>query len=198
MNIFEKNRILKILITIDLSLLILYLISNQFLVGISGTISHWFDFDSESTIPAWFSSSQLSILFLLSLIYSTMVKDKLLSRFYLLLSFIFLFLSADEAASIHEGLSQISKKVSVNSPFPDAHGIWIFIYPTILLIISYIFRRSIFAFFNEKVGRTIFVIGAFVFVTGGVGFEIAGYYIVQNVTSESIPVVSDRFRTHVT
>lgn len=189
MNIFEKNKILRILITINISLLILYLISNYLFTATPKVIGHWFDLDSEATIAAWFSSSQLLIIFFMSLFYSTMTKDESLRRFYLLLSLAFLFFSMDETSAIHEGLTVISKKTSVNSPLPGAHGMWIFIYSEILLIAIFVFRKSVVAFFYEKAGRVTFLAGGIIFVIGGVGLEIIGYFIHPDGASKSVQYI---------
>lgn len=185
MDLFEKGRVFKALVAADLILLALHLASQIFIVNISWTISEWFNFDSEINIPTWFSSSKLLILFFLSLTYATLIRDKYHSRLYLAMSAVFLFFSADEAASIHESLTLLFQKASVYSPLPNAHGIWIFIYPAAVLALAVTFRKGVVLFFQEEVGRAIFILGGVVFVGGGIGFEVIGYFIETEQSRES-------------
>jgi hypothetical protein len=177
MLMFEKKSILKWLLGFNFILVIAYLISNHIFIIPSYTVRHWFDLDAEANIPTWFSSLQLFSLFVLSIIYSTQIKNKHLQNFYFLMGLIFLFFSADETSMIHEGITSIFNKLSIHSFFPDAHGMWVLIYPIAIIILTFITWKGLLAFWNEKKGKIIFFTGAFVFVTGGVGFEVFGYFI---------------------
>lgn len=183
---FEKDMILKWLILINLILVVFYLILNHIFVVPSSTIRHLFDLNAEANIPTWFSSTQLFSLFVLCVIYSREIEDKNLRNFYILMGLMFLFFSVDETSMIHEGISTAFKKLSIQSVFPDAHGMWILVYPVILTILGSMYWKGLLAFLNEKKGRAIFIIGAVLFVIGGVVFEVVGYYLPTEQGEESI------------
>lgn len=186
MKMLEKHRVLKWLILCNLTLVTLYLVSNHVFMVPSWTIRHWFDLQAEANIPTWFSSAQLLLLFILSILYSIHIDSKHLRSFYSLIGLVFLFFSADETSEIHESITSIFKQLSMHSFFPHAHGMWILVYPIILIVLTFIFRKGLLAFLNERIGRTVFVIGAVVFVAGGVGFEVFGYYSSSHQGPESI------------
>lgn len=186
MKIFEKKLVLKWLVLFNLMLATLHLLSNHIFRVPSYTVRHWFDLNGESNIPTWFSSTQLFSLSVLSIIYSKQIENKHLRRFYFLMGLVFLFFSADETSMIHEGITRIFNKLSIQSFFPGAHGMWILVYPLILIILGLIFWKGVLAFLNEQNGRSIFILGAVVFVAGGVGFEVLGYYLPSSQGEESI------------
>ncbi len=177
MKTIEKKLVLKWLILFNLILIVLYLMSNYIFMVPLCMIRRLFDLNGEANIPTWFSSTQLFSLFVLSIIYSIQIENEHLRRFYFLIGLVFLFFSADETSMIHEGITFHFSKLSIHSFFPDAHGMWILVYPIILIILGCIFWKGLLAFWNEKTGRAIFIIGAVVFVAGGVGFEVFGYYL---------------------
>ncbi|MCI5161418.1 MAG: hypothetical protein D3917_05215 [Candidatus Electrothrix sp. AX5] len=177
MKNIDNKFVLKWLIFFNVILVFLHIVLNHIFPIHSYTIKHWFDLSAETNIPTWFSSIQLFSLFSLSVIYAIHLEDIYLRKFYILIGLIFLFFSVDETAMIHEGITSIFKKLSIHSFFPDAHGLWILVYLIMLIIFSLIFLKGILLFLKEKNGRAIFIIGAVVFVVGGVGLEVFGYYL---------------------
>ena len=175
MNIFDKDKTIKLLLILNFTLLVLYLLTNHIFTVPSYTVIHWFDFDDEYNIPAWFSSAQLFVIFILSIIYSKRLHEKYLKKAYILAGYTFLFFSVDETAMIHEGNKHIFEKMLIYSPFPNGNGIWIFIYFAIALVLAFVFGREVSAFLNEKIGRTVWIIGVCMFVIGGVASEIIGF-----------------------
>jgi hypothetical protein len=167
MKIPENKIILACLISINLFLIIIYLISQFWLT--SDIIRNQFNLDGESNIPAWFSSLQFFSLFALSLFYSLKIEVKHLRRFYYLLSLLFLFFSADETAMIHE---TIAKRF-----IADGFHSWMLVYPVIIIILGIPFLKGISAFLKERAGRAVFIIGACLFVAGGIGWEMWGYFM---------------------
>ena len=146
----NEKKVLKWLIIFNLTLVLLYLITNHFIKVPSWTVRHWFDLNDEANIPTWFSSIQLFLISVLSILYSIQAGNKHLRHFYYLIGFVFLFFSVDEVSEIHEGITSILIKLSIHSFFPKSHGLWIIVYFIILFILGLIFWRGLLAFWNEK------------------------------------------------
>jgi hypothetical protein len=167
---------------------------NAALVGLSlipvpsYTFRSWFDLDQEANVPTWFSSVQLLMIGLVSAgLWRRFAAAGMrsLSRCYLMMAAGFLFLSADETATIHEGLTTIARKTQFRSPLPDGHAFWIFLYPLLVAIAALLVRRGLKEFFQEKEGRAWIVAGAFLLFLGAVSFETLGFYLHHAATDHS-------------
>lgn len=180
MGNIDKYNIFKTLLVINLSLVAAYLLTSRIYVFPDESVRHWFDMDAEANIPTWFSSAQLLALSALSLFCARCSQNNDLRAFLVLTACCFLFFSVDEASKLHENLTLFFKKVSIHTMFPNAHGMWILVYPAILGVFLLFFWKGFLAFLEQKPGRTLFILGACVFVAGGVGFEIVGYYIAEH------------------
>jgi hypothetical protein len=134
-----------------------------------------FDADLEGNIPTWYASSSLLIC---SILLALIAIDKKIKRgnyivHWAFLSIIFLLMSLDEAASIHE-LSII--------PLRDALGVGSFLYlswviPGIASVV--IFLILYMKFFRDLPRSTqpLFLVSAFLYIFGAIGMEmIGGYY----------------------
>lgn len=143
-------------------------------------VESWIRLDAERNIPTWFSGIQLALLAFLAMVRSDQVgstDNPALRRFYLLMGGVFLFFSLDETIKIHESLTQLSKGLGIYSPLPNAHGAWIFVYPTALFCVLLLLRGGLVDFLRETLGRRPYLLGAAVLVLGGVGFETLGYFL---------------------
>ena len=179
---------------IDLFFIVVYLVG----VIISLTealvfapVESWFDLRGEHNIPAWFSGSQLALLAFLAMVRSDQLSDQdqdkqALRRLYLLMGSVFLFFSLDETISIHEQLTQLSRHYGIYSPLPEAHGAWIFVYPVVLFVVLWFLRGGLMDFLKETPGRRAYLLGASVFVLGGVIFETLGYFLDANGLEETL------------
>ncbi len=144
------------------------------------SVERWLSLKAEGNIPTWFSGSQLALLAFLATVRSDQVssQDKTaLRRFYLLMGGVFLFFSLDETIMIHESLTKLSRGLGIYSPLPKAHGAWIFVYPAALFFVLWLLRGGLVDFLKETLGRRSYLLGAAVFVLGGVGFETLGYFL---------------------
>ena len=136
------------------------------------SIQQLFDLDGEGNIPAWFSSVQLFLIGLLFLLKSRQLDpDHSPSPLFLLMvSAGFIFLSADEMASIHEKLSLVFKHVEWIPRFKEDHGLWVFIYAIIGLILLLANLRAVAAMWNRyRHATSIMAIGMGFVMLGGVG-----------------------------
>lgn len=143
------------------------------------TIKLWFDLDSEVSIPTWYSSSQLlvsGLLILAALKFRRETSPRF--GFYLLVSLGLIFLSADEASSIHERLTPLSAKYAHFVPLIRGNqGAWITIYGVIfafILVINY--KNVVRMWVSYRNSLLIFSVGICVLVSGAVLMEIAMYY----------------------
>lgn len=130
-----------------------------------------FDFNSEKSIPTFYSSFALLLCSLLLLgigINSKNRGSKYLE--WIGLSFIFVFLSIDEMLAIHELLVDVTKKfVSVSGLLYYA---WVIPYSIGLLVLTMFYYK----FLKQLPKKTfyMFFLSGFVFVSGAIGIESIG------------------------
>ncbi|MGI9054193.1 MAG: hypothetical protein ACR2F2_00175 [Pyrinomonadaceae bacterium] len=146
---------------------------NEFLLKIVEKV----DLDQEiNNLPTWFQSSLLmlcSFLLTITALIRHEIKDKGI-RFWGFLAFIFLYLSLDEAVSIHEQAA-----VPLRALF-HSHGLLFFgwVIPAILLV-GLFFVWSL-KFLRNLPARVswLFIIAGVVYVVGALGMEMIGasYY----------------------
>ena len=118
-SIETLRKIPKVLIAIFLVLLVLNVIalSIGIITGHSSMkgLLDFFEFDKEQNLPTYFSSIVLVIasLLLFTLYIIKKNRNDEHTRFWLVLSLIFVYLSIDEFASIHELLTNITREIFV-------------------------------------------------------------------------------------
>ncbi len=183
----NASLVFKGLLLSDFCLLGFYLITNAVIHIPGWNLGRWFDFDAEANIPTWFSSAQLLLVSLVAALYAQQIRDQPRRRFYLLLSAVFLFFSMDETASIHEGITKVSQKLALYSCFPHGHGMWIFVYSGLGFVLMVLFRQEIVAFWSHEPNKALLLSGGALFVLGGVGFEVLGYYLAALLGADSLP-----------
>ncbi len=181
----DKRLVFKYLLVANILLILFYWLTSQSGWIHSGTLQRFFDLDGEANVPTWFSSAQLLMIFLLSGWYAIQLEDRALRQFYWLCAFVFLFFSMDETVTIHENITYVLARASIYSFFPDARGMWILIYPIIALFLALFFWRGMLSFFREKTARSLLIAGAMIFVLGGVGMEIMGYFLSAEFSTQS-------------
>ena len=134
------------------------------------TWAHVFDLDAEATLPAWFQSAMmLAIGALLWKIGSSGGPDNRFSRHWKFLAGVFVYLSADESASLHETLGFW---ISEHFGWESSLGVYVWLIPALTLLVglgiaSWKFLRHL----PPRIRRTM-VIAAFVYVAGAAGMEI--------------------------
>jgi hypothetical protein len=136
-----------------------------------------FDLDLEANnLPTWYQSSTLllcSFLLLVIMFIRKSLKD-IDTKFWGLMAAVFLYLSIDEAVSIHEQITVPLRQIV------GAHGILFFawVIPAILLIILLFTTIYKSMWRLSPTTRWSFVISGFIFVAGAVGMEMVGarYY----------------------
>jgi len=136
----------------------------------SGLI-HLFDFNIENNIPTLFSSFTLIFCSIL-LAFIASIHKKRNSSYYPWagLSLIFLFLSVDEIASIHERLGAQFRTVFNTSGL--LYNAWVIPYGVILVVFIFVYFR--FLTRQTKRIRNLFVVSGTIYVIGALGFELLG------------------------
>ncbi len=143
----------------------------------SHAITYYFDVSREGNIPELFSALILFISSALLFLIFRLTRSKSIPqrKYWLALSLIFLFLTADEATQIHE---QFNKLKTV---LPDMNGAltypWIVSYSILALIIGLWFIRFLIQLPRKT--RILFMISGFIYVGSALGFEILEGYAVR-------------------
>lgn len=142
-------------------------------------VMHLFDLGLDGNIPTWYASASLLLCaFLLFAIARTMTGSrKRWTKHWYGLSSLFLVLSIDETATIHEragdALDQLAPVVS------EWGGLlfysWVLIGLSAVLMVTAVFLR--FTLHLPKSTRNLFVLAAAVFVSGGLGAEMINAWI---------------------
>jgi len=178
----DANKLLIGLILFELCLVLIFA-ADTLLGSPSLSIKQLFDLDGEGNLPAWFSSVQLFLIGLVFLLRSRQ-PDPVHSPsplFLLMVSAGFIFLSADEAASIHEKISVLFKHVEWMPRFKGDHGLWVFIYTFIGLILLLANFRTLASMWNRyRHATSIMAIGMVFVLFGVIGLEAISYQFLRD------------------
>lgn len=163
--------------------LLLYLYEDVAGVNYVVLASRVFDIGKESSLPSWFSSFNLllSAGFLLAIFARSRTNSEDGSRYWLFLGLIFLALSIDEVASIHERASGL--RIVLGPVFPEETALSRILVNNHWVIYGAMFSFVVFVVFipflrklpRRTAGRFLFA-GA-VFVSGALGFEFLGSWM---------------------
>lgn len=175
----QAKKLLHRLVFFEILLVLIY-IANVLLNHQVIIIHRLFDLDKEMNIPTWFSCIQLfsiGILLLFLCRYHERKKPPT-SLFVSLFGLIFIFLSLDEFAGIHENVTRLLVKIEWIPRFYGNHGIWIFFYLILgVIIVLATFRNISEMFKNYRRESLILFMGMVIFLLGAVVMEIIGYYL---------------------
>lgn len=129
-----------------------------------------FDLDMERNVPTLFSSLILSIAAFCFYLLSRDPDKEHERKYWFGLSLVFIFLAFDESAKIHEKLGDFTEN------FVDATGYlhypWVLAYGILVLVLGILYMK-----FFWKMPKKIFwsfMLSAFIFLLGAVGFELLG------------------------
>ena len=169
----QINKIIKFLLIV-LAILFLfnaiihilkYLTGHNHMLG----LFRLFDFYSESNFPTWYSTILLAVSS--TILYFNYFLSKQKEKFYwLILAFIFLFLSVDEFAQLHELIGSFLNKTSLSELLPKQKGTWVFYGAAISIFVGIVFF-NFWLKLEEKI-RHPFLIAALIYIGGALGFEI--------------------------
>lgn len=141
-------------------------------------VSRLIDLDREATLPALFSAVQLLAI---GAVFWRQGREAPPSArparaFWLLAAGAFVFLSMDEALSIHERLTLAFKHVDWAPRFRGDHGVWIPIYGAMASATALLLPSQLRALWKRGPREFLtMALGAAIFVAGGAGLEIVSY-----------------------
>jgi hypothetical protein len=168
----------------------------------SYTIHKLFDLDKENTIPTWFASIQLFVtggyILLIPGVIKREGKNPLQKIFYYLFGFAFIFLSMDEACSIHEKVNMVIQGHFPGFPhFVNNYGHWVFPYLVALALFLILVRKPLLTMWKECRKEAALILGGIALVIlGGIVMEIIGfnfYYSESHKVFYRIEVVLEEF-----
>jgi hypothetical protein len=171
------------LVTIEILLVSMHFISPGLMPPLN-RLQIWFDLSREGTIAAWFASSQLLVVGIaLGLVGASRQKQNRPSRaFFVFLGLMFAYISLDEAVAIHERVTEFTIRHAWVPRFRGGHGVWIFLYAILAVLVVALMRRDLAAFWHRyRIPARTMLAGFGLTVAGGVGLEI-GYYGLEDRT----------------
>lgn len=144
---------------------------HDFLFG----LTPFLDFYGEANLPTWYSTLLLVASSILLLAVFSTRQNKSDKYYWLVLAFVFVYLSLDEFAQLHELFGSYISKTSMQSLLPDeSSSAWIFWGGAMSLIVAVSFFR--FWWRLSKPVRRTFLIAAVIYVGGALGLEIIEVY----------------------
>ena len=145
------------------------------------------DVGREQSIPTYVSVIKLLLAsILIFIIYSYERTNKNIDAgYWLFLSILFLYLSVDESAKVHEKFASVHRflvRQELSSPILNSH-LWLpfgGLFVLVVSIVLYSFLRKL-----PKDTRRYFLVAGSVFVLGAIGFEYLGALMLENGIAES-------------
>ncbi|MEX2262167.1 MAG: hypothetical protein WD696_09460 [Bryobacteraceae bacterium] len=136
-----------------------------------------FDLNGEGNVPTWFSSCLLLICSALSGLIGVRERARAAegARYWLGLSLIFLFLSLDETASIHEKPDYLLRRTLGTTGF--FHFAWVI--PAIVLVAAFGLLYLRFVLKLPAATRRLLVWAGLIYIGGAVGMEMVGGYFIS-------------------
>ena len=150
-------------------------------------IYHLINLDAEASLGAWFSSSQLLVT---SLVFAVAAynggRRSAQFGFLCICALAFLFLSADESASIHEKITMLTRGVNYLPRFNGNHGAWIPIYLGLAIVFLLLtWKTWLQSWQSQRRELAIFLLGIGLFVAGAVLLEIVSYGALRDLENRS-------------
>jgi hypothetical protein len=166
---------------IALTLIAVALVCLNFIVGflrfelghdtLWGFSGHKWLLDEEGTIPAWYSSALMLLCAVLLAAIGGGVRDKngAYVKHWLALSAIFVLMSLDEVASLHEMVNKVRDYFGASGAF---YYPWVVPASVFLLVLGILYFKFLIALPRRT--ALIFVTAASIFVLGAIGMEMVG------------------------
>lgn len=191
-TIRDARKLLYGLLLIEICLVLAYAFVN--IVGFPSLNFIWFvNLDEEGNFPAWFSAMQLFMIGLVFLLNSRLRKPREVPSawFFRTVGAAFIFLSADEAAKVHENLHFVLASI-----FKGDASYWIYFYAVIAVALVLVFHRSMIAMAKQyrreshlmAVGLVVIILGAVVLETVSFMFlrsgSTPGWYLIEVAVEE--------------
>jgi len=140
-----------------------------------------FYLDSENNIPAWFSACILWSCSMFLFAISALETDKSINKYWFIIGLSLLYVSLDESISLHERAShKINGFIAANDIVLSDFFAFPWIVPASILVV--IFGVALIPFFArlQNQVRQLFLTSAIVYLSGSVGFEMVGGFLLAN------------------
>jgi hypothetical protein len=183
---------------IDVALGFIY-VANALAGRPSEVLTNFFNLGREANLPTWYSSMQwFCVAVLLGMFVHHQVRyTQRKSWLLIIFPLVFLALSLDEVAQIHEKLARTSDLLlpgasRVHTPFSKT-GIWMFVIGVPFLVIFVVLIFSIRSYFQHAPGAFVkILLGMTLALAGAIGFETLHNFVIpytvysglQNFTEE--------------
>jgi len=179
----DAKKLLVVLTIVELAFVLIFA-ADTLLESPSARIHRLFDLDADANIPNWFSSIQLFLIGLVFLLRRRKAgRDAPPSRLFLLMgSAGFVFLSADEAALIHEDIGGFLIHHMAWMPrFKGDYGAWVYLYLLIgIALLLATFREVVSMWRHHRRPTSTMTVGAALYLLGAVGFEVIGFQFLRD------------------
>jgi hypothetical protein len=129
-----------------------------------------FYLDGEANIPSWFQSMMLLVCAFLLFVSGAKENSATFGFYWRAISIVFVGLSMDEAASIHEGLSNQLSMILHTSRFL----LYAWVIPGGLFVLAFILWLVPFLKSLHQSTRRRFVVAGATYVLGAIGWEMVG------------------------
>jgi len=162
----KPKRLARVLIYVVIFLTFIYIVSGvlEKMLGVESvatkSLYYAFDMDGEDNIPSAFSFIILVLSAVLLIFIGKITAIKKNRKFWLLLSFIFLFLACDEFMQIHEALGMYLK--DSRGSVGGSNFVWVLPYGFAALVVGVLFIRFVLQL--PKKTRNLFFIAGFIYV----------------------------------
>ncbi len=175
---FPEKKFIISLFSITLTLAILSILGTgiEILFGawkIMG-INYLFNFGSEQNIPTIFTTFLFLLAALLQFFIYLNTKKSRISRYWIGLFLLFIYLAIDEVCVVHERILRTAKQIFSSANF-NSH----FIIMATVFIITVIFLFYRFLFLIPKKYLLIAILSAIVYLVGAVGFEVISIFYLK-------------------
>ena len=175
-------RLVMIFFLIDIGLCVAYVI-NDLIGKTHSKLTDILNLDAESSLSAWYSSTQFFCIFILSAIFSYhRIRKNRKSLLLIVLPIMFLLMSIDECVQIHEWLGAKSDILfpsgSRKGTFFQYTGIWMFVFGLPFLIFFLLLAHSLKQHISDKASSLKkLVIGMAIMLAGALGFELLSNFV---------------------
>lgn len=148
-------------------------------------LQRWFDVDEEATLPAWYSSALLLLCALTVASINRVLSPDARSRYWTVLAWFLVVMSADEAVAVHEKVGEeIDQVLDLGGPLKYA---WVIPGAAIVVVMA-VLSRSAFRALPRRPARTM-ALGVVLFLAGAIGFELLDATLTEMGTSRMVRAV---------
>ncbi len=183
------RRVIRILLVVVISLILVGLSTQLYVEMVENPsfrgLANRFDLDEEVTVPTWYATSTLLICSALLAVIASVVRQQGGRYFksWVGLAVIFLLASIDEGSGFHE-LSMRGVRRAFDLP---SYFYFAWVIPGFIIVITFVAVYLKFWLHLPARTRWLFAAAATLFVSGSIGFEIAGGHITALRGQHNLP-----------